>query len=186
MNTETESVNYTDEKKTKYPPLEIVAPVLFAFIFIVTLIYSRLEPNVEHVSAEYVKEHAGKPGYVLVDTRPLESYLGKSPRPGVPGGHIPGAVNFPFANLNAVGAYGLLADAGITKDKIIIVYCNTGVLSGRFADLLIRKFNFSASKLKNYSGSTVEWVKDPNNILLPEDHETGFFTDTDSQRFRGK
>lgn len=172
----------------KYPPLEIAAPVLFAFIFVVALIYSRLEPHVEDVDAQYVRQHSGESGYILVDARPEDQYMGKSPRPGVPGGHIPGAMNFPLENLNMKTqlAAALLARSGITKDKTVIVYCNTGVLSGRLADQLVRRFNFSSSKLKNYRGSTVEWVKDPQNILLPEGHETGFAQEIESHKFRGK
>ena len=172
----------------RYPPLEITAPVLFAFIFALTLIYSRLEPHVEDVGAAYVREHAGKPGYILIDARTEEEYLGKSPRPGVPGGHIPGAINFPIGNLELRTqiAAGLLAKEGITKNKIVIIYCNTGVLAGRFADQLVRRFNFSSSNIKNYRGSTVEWVKDPQNILLPPEHETGLVDELHYQKFRGK
>lgn len=172
----------------KYPPLEIAAPVLFAFIFIVALIYSRLEPHVEDVDAQYVRQHAGESGYVLVDARPEDQFMGKSPRPGVPGGHIPGAMNFPLENLNMKPqlAAALLARSGITKDKTVILYCNTGVLSGRMADQLVRRFKFSSSRLKNYRGSTVEWVKDPQNILLPENHETGFAQEGESHKFMGK
>ncbi len=157
----------------KYPPLDLVAPVVFVIVFIVTLIFSRFEPHVEEVDRKYVKEHAAMPGYILVDSRPEEQYYGKSPRPGIPGGHIPGAISFPFEDLKIRAAAAALARAGITKDKTIIVYCNTGVLSGRFADQLVRHFNFKSSMLKNYRGSTVDWVKDERNILLPLDHETG-------------
>ena len=176
------------ESEKKYPPLEIVAPVMFALVFIVTLIYSRFEPNVENVDSVYVREHTGQPGYILVDARPVESYLGKSPRPGVPGGHIPGAVNFPLEGLNERTdiAAGLLAKAGITKSKTVIVYCNTGILSGRLVDQLVRRFKFSPSRLKNYRGSTTEWVKDPQNVLLPPDHETGFAESSQSHKFNGK
>ena len=158
----------------KYPPLDLVAPVVFVIIFIVTLIFSRFEPHVEEVDCNYVREHAAMPGYILVDARPEEQYYGKSPRPGIPGGHIPGAVSFPLTDLNIRAAAAALAQSGITKDKTIIVYCNTGVLSGRFADSLVRRFNFSASMIKNYRGSTVDWVLGRGNILLPLDHETGF------------
>ena len=159
----------------KYPPLEIVAPVMFALVFVVTLIYSRFEPNVEDVDASYVREHAGQPGYVLVDVRAEDAYLGKSPRHGVPGGHIPGAVNFPheqFSERTEIAA-GLLAKSGITKDNTIIVYCSTGGMSERFADQLVRRFNFSPSHVKHYRGGAVEWVKDKGNVLLPPEHETG-------------
>ena len=169
-------------------PLEITAPLMFGLIFILTLIYSAFEPHVEDVDSLFVKTHANMPGYVLVDARPEESYNGKSPRPGIPGGHIPGAINFPLENLSMRTqlAAALLAKEGITKDKTIILYCNTGVLAGRMADQLIRRFNFSSERIKNYRGSTVEWVKDPRNILLPPDHESGFLTDIHSEEFRGK
>lgn len=172
----------------KYLPLEIVAPLIFAVIFVVMLIYSRFEPNVEDVDSSYVMEHLGETGYVLVDARAEATYLGKSPRPGVPGGHIPGAVNFPTAQLagrtDIVAA--LLAKEGITKDKTIIVYCSAGVLSERFADQLVKRFNFSSSRIKNYRGSVLEWIKAPRNVLLPPDHETDFAEDMHSQKFKGK
>ncbi|MBQ4470018.1 MAG: hypothetical protein II917_07770, partial [Synergistaceae bacterium] len=66
-----------------------------------------------------------------------------------------------------------LAKVGITKKNTIILYCNTGTLAGRFADALIRRFNFSASKLKNYRGSVRDWITRQGNRLVPEDHETG-------------
>ena len=157
----------------KYTPLEVFAPLSFAFIFIVMLIYSRFEPHVEDVDAAYVKANAGQPGYVLVDTRPAEEYEGKSPRSGIPGGHIPGAVSFPHNDLNIREASEALKRAGITMDKTIIIYCNTGVLSGKFADQLVMHYNFKAAKLKNYRGGIAEWVQNPDNILLPPNHETG-------------
>ena len=172
----------------KYPPLEIVAPLMFAVVFVVMLIYSRFEPNVEDVDSQYVREHSGETGYVIVDARAESTYLGKSPRPGVPGGHIPGAVSFPMTQLagrtDIVAA--LLAKEGITKDKTVIVYCSAGVLSGRFADQLVKRFNFSSSHIKNYRGSVLEWVKNPKNILLPPEHETDFAEDMHSQKFKGK
>ena len=169
----------------KYPPLEIVAPIMFALVFVVTLVYSRFEPHVDDVDSVYVREHSGKAGYVLVDARAESTYLGKSPRPGVPGGHIPGAINFPVDNLTGRTdvVATLLAKEGITKDKTVIIYCSAGGLSGRMADQLVKRFNFSSSKVKNYRGSTIEWVKDPDNILLPEDHETGFNGSKLSQEF---
>ena len=157
----------------RYPPLEIVAPVVFAVVFAVTLIYSRFEPHVEDVDADYVKEHAGKLGYVLVDVRPEEFFDGESPMPGVPGGHIPGAVRFPLEDLSIAAPSAALAKTGIVKDRTIILYCNTGTAAGKFADSLIRHFNFSAWQIKNYRGSILDWSRHPSNVLLPEDHETG-------------
>ena len=157
----------------KYPPLEIVAPVVFAVVFAVTLIYSRFEPHVEDVDASYVKANTGKAGYVLVDVRSEEIFDGESPMPGVPGGHIPGAVNFPLDDLKIAAPAAALAKTGIVKDRTVILYCNTGTAAGKFADALIRHFNFSPSRLKNYRGSMRDWSRYSSNPLLPKDHETG-------------
>ena len=156
----------------KYPPLEIVAPVIFAIVFVLTLIYSRYEPHVEDVDMAYVIEHTGQAGYVLVDVRPEENYEGESPMPGVPGGHIPGAISFPLDDLNVAAASAALAKVGVVKINTVILYCNTGTAAGKFADSLIRRFNFSPSKLKNYRGSAKDWAV-KGNKFLPEDHESG-------------
>ena len=156
----------------KYPPLEIVAPVIFAIVFVLTLIYSRYEPHVEDVDMAYVIEHTGQAGYVLVDVRPEENYEGESPMPGVPGGHIPGAISFPLDDLKVAAASAALAKVGVVKNNTIILYCNTGTAAGKFADSLIRRFNFSPSKLKNYRGSAKDWAV-KGNKFLPEDHESG-------------
>ncbi len=170
----------------KYPPLEVVAPVVFAFVFMMTLIYSRYEPHVEDVNSDYVKEYAGKPGYVLVDVRPEEYFDGQSPMAGVPGGHIPGAISFPLEDLNVAAASAALAKVGVVKSKTIILYCNTGTAAGKFADALIRRFHFSASQLKNYRGSIVDWSRYSANKLLPEEHETGYPESDTVLNFGGK
>ena len=155
----------------KYPPLEVVAPVIFALVFVLTLIYSRFEPHVDDVGIDYVIEHTGKPGYVLVDVRPEENYEGESPRPGIPGGHIPGAISFPLDDLNVAAASAALAKVGVEKSNTVILYCNTGTAAGKFADSLIRRFNFSPSKLKNYRGSIQDWAA-KGNRLLPEVYDS--------------
>ena len=172
----------------KYPPLEFVAPVVFAFVFAVTLIYSRFEPHVEDVDSDYVKEHVGTPGYVLVDVRPTENYEGKSPMPGVPGGHIPGSVNFPLARLRVSGsaATGEMAEKGIVQDNTVILYCNTGTSAEKFADALLRHHKFSSSRIKNYRGSMVDWSSNRANPLLPADHETGLPETDKPLQFGGK
>lgn len=155
----------------KIPPLEIAAPLLFAIVFLLTLIFSRLEPHVEDVDMHYVKKYTGQPGYVLVDTRSEEIYEGTSPMPGLPGGHIPGAISFPIEDLRIAAAAAALAKVDITRKNIVILYCNTGIIAQRFAEALVRDFNFSASNIKNYRGSIRDWCNNPENILLPEDHE---------------
>ncbi len=151
-------------------PLVIAALVIFILAFAAALIISKIEPHIEDVDSKYVKEHTGKSGYILVDVRPEENYEGRSPRPGIPGGHIPGAISFPLEDLGIAAAPAALAHVGITKQNTIIVYCNTGVMAGWFADRLVRRFHFEPSKIKNYRGSILDWYKE-GNILLPEDHD---------------
>ena len=127
--------------------------------------------QLEVVDQAYVKTNLGKPGVVLVDVRAEEIYNGKSPRQGIPGGHIPGAINFPLSNLTKADAADALAKAGITKDAEVIVYCNTGNQSGTFAGKLVEQFGFDPAKVKNYRGSVTDWAKDPANQLEPEGHE---------------
>ena len=120
---------------------------------------------VADVDQAYVKANVGQPGKVLVDVRSAEIFNGKSPRAGIPGGHIPGAVNFPLADLEKPEADKTLAAAGITKDVEIIAYCNTGKQSGKFIDALISKFGYSSDKIKNYKGSMTDWSKDSANPI---------------------
>ena len=166
-------------------PLSMAAPLIFVFIFVVMLLYSRFEPHVEEVDMKYVIMNRNKPQFVLLDVRNEVFFNGRAPYAGMktppieglPGGHIPGAINFPNKDLNAASAFSDLEKKGITKDTTIILYCNSGGLSSRFADTLIRRFNFSPSKLKHYRGSISDWVKDEDNILLPEDHDPPYFSD---------
>ena len=129
------------------------------------------QQGVVDVDQSYVKANLGKPGVVVVDVRTEEFYNGKSPRQGLPGGHIPGTINFPLADLKKEGAAAALTKAGITKDAEIILYCNTGKQAGQFANALVKDFSFSPAKIKNYKGSVTDWAKNPMNTLEPEGHE---------------
>jgi len=86
------------------------------------------------VNIDDVLTHKGQPGYVLVDARPINEYLGKD-EIWLRKGHIPGAISFhwarlmekdnthkfkPFAEVKAD-----LEAAGITPDKEIMCYCGT-------------------------------------------------------------
>lgn len=133
---------------------------LFLTIFCVFLMAGELlAGSIEVVSKDYVIANTGQPGFVLVDVRSNSVYNGKSPKEGVRGGHIPGAINFPQATM-AEASDKDLEDAGITKDTIIIVYCNTGKTSQRFAENLLSR---GYPNIKNYTGSMYEWAADENN-----------------------
>ena len=161
------------KNKSKYPPLDLAAPVIFALVFIMTFTYSQLEPNVQEVDSSYVRTHKDLKGYLLVDTREEEVYEGKSPRRGIPGGHINGAVNFPLDDIGINAAPAALAGSGLTKKVTLILYCNSGASSGKFAETLVNEYGYDPLRVKAYRGSVMDWIKDPYNRLYPEDHESG-------------
>ena len=172
-------------KKLKFLPLHMAAPLNFVLIFMIMFTYSRFEPHMEEVDMKYVIMNRNKPQFILLDVRNEAIYKGRAPFAGMkmppfeglPGGHIPGSVNFPLKDLNNATAFDDLAKRGITRDTTIILYCNSGGLSSRFADTLIRRFNYSPAKLKHYRGGISDWVKDEENITLPADHEPPYYSD---------
>ena len=178
-----------EEKKSKEPkknhlPLHVAAELIFAFIFTSMLVYSQFEPHVEEVDMKYVIMHRNQPQFVLLDVRNEAIFNGRAPFAGMrtppieglPGGHIPGSINFPIRDLNSSSAFSDLEAKGITRDTTIIVYCNSGGLSSRFADTVIRRFNFSPAKLKHYRGGVSDWIKDEENNMVPEDHDPPYYS----------
>lgn len=108
-------------------------------------------------------------GRVLVDVRSPAEYKGEvlAP-PGLSetaqrGGHIPGAVNIPWAQ--AVGEDGafktraeleaLYAGKGITPDKDVVAYCRIGERSSHTWFVLKELLGYP--RVKNYDGSWTEW-----------------------------
>ena len=96
---------------------------LAACLCLFLLLYVWLGDGIEIVEQGYVKAHMGKPGYVLLDVREARIFNGASPLiEGVPGGHIPGAVNLPLSRI---------ASADWDKSAALFVYCLRGSRSLR-------------------------------------------------------
>lgn len=106
----------------------------------------------------------------LVDVRSPKEFTGELLHmPGYPqegaqrGGHIPGAVNIPWAQ--AVDEDGrfkspealreLYQSRGITPDKEIIAYCRIGERSSH--TWFVLKYLLGYPKVRNYDGSWTEW-----------------------------
>lgn len=106
----------------------------------------------------------------LVDVRSPKEFTGELLHmPGYPqegaqrGGHIPGAVNIPWAQ--AVDEDGrfkspealreLYQSRGITPDKDIIAYCRIGERSSH--TWFVLKYLLGYPKVRNYDGSWTEW-----------------------------
>jgi len=100
------------------------------------------------VVAEELADRLGDPGFVVVDARARERYRGDVEPIDPVAGHIPGAVNVPFA-----------ADAALPKDVLqadeIVVYCGSGITA--CVDLLALACA-GRPDARLYPGSWSDWV----------------------------
>jgi len=107
---------------------------------------------------------------VLVDVRSPQEFSGEITAPAEyptehaqRGGHIPGAVNIPWAKaVNEDGTFKsveelkkLYHDKGITSEKEIISYCRIGERSSH--TWFVLKYLLGYPDVKNYDGSWTEW-----------------------------
>ncbi len=122
---------------------------------------------------EFVRQRQG----VLVDVRSPQEYSGeRTHMPDYPqegtlrGGHIPGAVNIPWAKAvnedstfkSADELRTMYAAQGVTPDKDVIAYCRIGERSSHTWFVLIYLLGYP--KVRNYDGSWTEWG---NGVGLP-------------------
>lgn len=137
----------------------------------ITAVFSDASLVIETVDRAYVKANKDKSDFVLVDVRPAEYFDGKSFQLGVvTGGHIAGAINVPRPDIESATADQLTV-LGLTKDKTIILYCNTGANSLAAAQALETK---GYKNLKNYAGSMNDWGADPAETVVIAGLELAF------------
>jgi thiosulfate/3-mercaptopyruvate sulfurtransferase len=133
------------------------------------------EPTIR-VYLDYVKETLGKK--VLVDVRSYKEFTGEILAPpeyptehAQRSGHIPGAVNIPWAQLvNEDGTFKSAEDLrhlyeskGVKPDKEIISYCRIGERSSH--TWFVLKYLLGYPNVKNYDGSWTEWGNLINNPI---------------------
>jgi len=104
----------------------------------------------------------------LVDARGTGRFEGSDPepRPGLAGGHIPGARNLPFGAIyNADGTFKstseihrLFADAGLDPGKPFAASCGSGVTA---TSLIFAAHLLGNDEGQLYDGSWTEWGADP-------------------------
>jgi thiosulfate/3-mercaptopyruvate sulfurtransferase len=120
------------------------------------------------VSTAEVLRALGDPSRVLVDARAAERYAGTVEPIDPVAGHVPGAVNHPFAdNLGTDGHFLAPAElrrrwearlAGKSAENVILM-CGSGVTACH--DLLaLEVAGLPGAKL--YAGSWSEWIRDPS------------------------
>ncbi|NES07095.1 MAG: hypothetical protein F6K22_32415 [Okeania sp. SIO2F4] len=113
------------------------------------------------MSQNELKANLENNNLVIIDTRELREYAGKTPYGEQRGGHIPGAVHIYFKDwldnngmlLSRDKILEMLAKKGITRDKNFVTYCTGGVRSAWSSSVLV-DLGF---QVKNYSGSMWEW-----------------------------
>jgi thiosulfate/3-mercaptopyruvate sulfurtransferase len=109
-----------------------------------------------------VNKAIGSSSTVFIDARSAAEYNGTDDS-DLRKGHIPGSVNIEFSNvLNANGTLksnddlqALFNNAGVTKDKTVIVYCKSSVRAG-IVYLALRS-NLAYPNVKVYDGAFLEW-----------------------------
>lgn len=112
---------------------------------------------------QYILDNLDNPDVGLLDARSIEEYNG-SARYAQKQGHIPGAQHFEWTRgLNADANYRLLPEPtlqamldelGLTKDREIIVYCQSHHRSS-LSYLMLKYLGYE--KVRGYPGSWSEW-----------------------------
>lgn len=116
-------------------------------------------------SADEVESAAGGEGTVVIDARAPERFRGDTEPIDPRAGHVPGAINVPFAG--NIGPSGRFLDpqalrerftaAGVGDGDQIIVYCGSGVTATH--DLLaLERAGFTGARL--FPGSWSQWSAD--------------------------
>ena len=121
------------------------------------------------IQYEEFKAAKDREDVMVLDARPPEVYQGQSY--WVKPGHIPGAVNVPWASLMTDKNKSLLKPDGgisailtankVTPEKTIICTCGTGREATN--EFILFKWYFNYPSVKIYEGSFTEWTAYPEN-----------------------
>ena len=119
-----------------------------------------------------IKRALGTGGAQVLDARPADRFMGDAPepRPGLSSGHMPGALNLPFAAIIENGQLkepdaiiAALADAGVDLGQPIITSCGSGV-SAAILSTALEMAGRPARAL--YDGSWAEWASQPDADIV--------------------
>lgn len=116
--------------------------------------------------------------FAVIDSRTDEEFLGWQLYGEARGGHIPNAVQVPYAwlynsdktSLSYQDLKLLFESRGITPDKEVTAYCTSGIRSG-YVYFLLRLMGYS--RCSNYDASIKEWA---DNDELPMDKAANYTT----------
>ena len=129
---------------------------------------AKFEPDEQGTEVVTKQQILAGPGCELVDARGKARFEATEPepRPGIAGGHIPGARNLPFGMLyDEQGRFKpreelqrLFDEAGIDPAKPFIASCGSGVTA---TSLIFAAHLLGSDGGKLYDGSWSEWGADP-------------------------
>lgn len=147
-------------------PLSRVAPVVVPWSTTV-----RAWPAARLADADAVAAAAAG-GRVVIDARAPERYAGEVEPVDARAGHVPGAVNLPFAGnidetahfLDREALRARYTGAGVDERTGAIVYCGSGVTACH-ALLAMERAGLPGGRL--YAGSWSQWSADPSRPVAP-------------------
>jgi thiosulfate/3-mercaptopyruvate sulfurtransferase len=123
------------------------------------------------VTAEDVLRNFGDPGYLLIDSRGPERYRGEIEPIDPVAGHIPGAINYPFAsNIDTKGHVQLkqvlrgrfeTLFRDVPAERVTF-YCGSGVTA---AHNVLAVAHAGLGMPRMYAGSWSEWITDPERPI---------------------
>jgi thiosulfate/3-mercaptopyruvate sulfurtransferase len=121
------------------------------------------------IEYEKFKEIKDRNDVIVLDARPADVYQGQGP--WIKPGHIPGAVNLPWASLMDGKNKALLKPVeeirsivkghGVSPEKTVICSCGTGREATN--EFILFKWYLQYPKVLIYEGSFTEWSSYPEN-----------------------
>lgn len=122
------------------------------------------------ITSEGIMKNKNNNNFILMDSRSFKEYIGEELRAGVArGGHLPGAVHLEWVKVSEKGMLDtfkkpgelekVFTGRGISKDKEIVTYCQTGI--GRATDLFLALKLLGYDNIRVYTGSWEDWGNDP-------------------------
>jgi thiosulfate/3-mercaptopyruvate sulfurtransferase len=117
------------------------------------------------IATDEIRQHLGDPSFTIVDVRSIAAYNGWRLEGEARGGHIPGAVSFPFPWLDSIEDREidrLLLEKRVTPDRTIVLY---GYRPEQTAGLAARLEAAGHQNVLVYGSGFAAWAADPSLAL---------------------